>query len=335
MIANIAPSRGLRAAVAAAVLCAAALGAHDAGAQEKPDILGAILALRAVVPADARTAETLGTERNGTGVVIDSNGLVLTIGYLILEASEVTLHDGAGGATAAQVVGYDHRTGFGLLRALKPLGNPLRFGNSQALEALQPVLVVGRGDTEIVSVAQVTARKEFAGSWEYLLDNAIFTAPAHRRHSGAALVNIAGELLGIGSLVLPQQVAGVGMIAGNMFVPIDALKPILADLIAGGRPSGSFQPWLGLAPEEVRGHLFVERVSPDGPAEAAGVKPGDLILGIDGQTIGDMATFFRRTWSLGPAGVEVPLDIVRAGVPRRVVVKSADRHAWLRVKRSY
>ena len=331
------PPRAMRAmAMGAATWVALALGwLASAHAQDAERISGAVMGLNAKVPGDARTAPTLGTDRTGTGVVIDSTGLVLTIGYLILEASEVTLVDAGGVKTPAEIVGYDHRTGFGLVKALNPVGKPLALGNSAQLKERDTALIVGRDGQEHVSIAQVIARKEFAGSWEYLLENAIFTAPAHPRHSGAALISAEGELLGIGSLFLPQQVPGVGIVPGNMFVPVDALKPILADLIAEGRPAKGSQAWLGLAPEEVRGHLFVERVSPGGPAEAAGIKPGDLIVGVAGERPADMAAFFKRVWALGPPGTEVPLDIVQGSTPRRVVVKSADRYAWLKLKRSY
>jgi S1-C subfamily serine protease len=317
--------------VLAAFLVAGAASQATAQTLSK-DFLNAVVGVSTEIPAQARTAALLGTKRAGSGVVIDGSGLVLTIGYLILEAASVTVVDAAGASIPAQIVAYDHQTGLGLVRALRPIASPpMAFGRSDDLKELNPVIVVGRDEGERIVPARVTSRREFAGSWEYIMENAIFTAPAHPNHSGAALIGLDGKLLGIGSLIVAQSLPGIGLVQGNMFVPIDALKPILADLLAEGHQNKPRQAWLGLAPEEVRGKLFVTRVSPDGPAEKAGIKAGDIIIGVGGVPVGDMATFFRKVWSLGPAGTDVPLDIIQGSEVRRILVRSSDRYAWLRL----
>src|SRR5512136_1438984 len=255
--------------LALAVLCIALVVPAHAG-QSAEEILKAVVKIRATVPKDARTATTLGTEREGNGVVIDSKGHILTIGYLIVEAETLEVTTGEGKTIGASFVGYDHDTGFGLLKANKPLGiTPMKLGKSSEVKQGDPILMAGHGGTESVQAGRVIARKEFAGYWEYLLEDAIYTAPAHTGFGGAALIAPDGKLLGIGSLLTQVIIPGFGSIACNISVPIDLLHPILADLIAKGRTSRAPRPWLGLNAEEAHGRVFVVRVTAGGPAEKA------------------------------------------------------------------
>jgi serine protease DegQ len=309
----------------------AAAGARAQGVERNP--LDGVVQVSAKIRADARTADTLGTEREGSGVVIDSNGLILTIGYLILEASEVNVVTGAGKTpVSAEIVAYDHESGFGLLRAREPLGvKPLALGDSAALRPRQPVLVVSRrGDFDAAGV-YVVDQRVFAGYWEYLLEDAIFTAPPRGDFSGAALIDEGGRLVGIGSLVVNDAGDEGRPIPGNMFVPINQLKPILGDLLANGRRSDPPHPWLGVTLEEHRGRVFVMRVTPDGPAAGAGIEPDDLILGVDGVPVDGLIDFYRKLWNLGDAGVEVPLNLLQGNSPRTLNVRSGDRYRFLRL----
>ena len=323
----------IRGSLLAATLVAAlaALG-RDAHA----DPLDAVVGVRAVIPNDARTAEVLGTERAGSGVVIGADGLVLTIGYLILEAisAEVVLRGER--VVPAEVVAYDYDTGFGLLRALSPIAiAPIEFGRSADLTERNEVLVAGFGGPQPVIGAVVVSRRDFAGYWEYLLPNAIFTAPPHRAFGGAALIGRDGRLLGIGSLIVGDAAEPEQPLPGNMFVPIDALAPIFEDLLAGGRSRAPPRPWLGLYSENLRGRVFVNRVAPDGPAAKAGIAEHDIIVAVKGEPVRDMADFYRKLWALGPAGVEVPLTLLTAQGITQVAVESADRYDYLKIKSSY
>ena len=300
------------------------------------EIFKAIVGIRAEIPLDARTARSLGTEREGSGVVIESPNLVLTIGYLILEASAVGVVAPDGQIVRCEIVAYDHATGFGLLRADRPLGvEPLRLGDSTDLAAGAPVLAVSAAGPQPITPTRVVDRRTFAGYWEYLLENAIFTAPPQPFFGGAALLGRDGRLLGIGSLMVNDAVVGAGEAPGNMFVPIDALKPILADLIARGRSASKPHPWLGVYTAESEGQIFVTRTATGGPGEAAGVEPGDIIIGVGGIPVRDMADFLRKVWSRGDAGTVVPLDIRRTDDDRddvvRIEVHSADRYDWLKL----
>jgi S1-C subfamily serine protease len=302
--------------------------------------LDSVVAVRASVPPDARTADSLGTEREGSGVVIGPDGLVLTIGYLILEAisAEITLQDRR--IVPAEVVAYDYETGFGLLRPLGDTGLPaVQLGESAVLHQDNPVLVASFGASDAgapdATAAYVVSRREFAGYWEYLLPDAIFTAPPHLSFGGAALLGPDGRLLGIGSLFVSDAASPGAQMAGNMFVPIDALKPILEDLRVAGQSQGPRRPWLGVYTEEVRGHLFVRRVAPGGPADAAGLRANDVILGVDGGPVEGLADFYKRVWALGGPGVEVPMTVLSGGRVQDLAITSGDRYDYLKLNPSF
>ena len=298
--------------------------------------LESVVGVEARVPADARTARSLGTRREGSGVVIDAKGLVLTIGYLILEADSVDIVLPGERKVPAEVVAYDYDSGFGLLRALGRLElEPVELGSSAGAVIDSQTLVVSSGFRQDLTPAMVVSRREFAGYWEYLLTSAIFTAPPHQGFGGAALFGPDGRLLGIGSLFVGDAAAEDQPLPGNMFVPIDELKPILDDLLAKGRRSGPQRPWLGITTEEVRGRLFVSRVSPGGPAAAAGVMPGDIVISVKQEPVRGMADFYRKVWALGDSGVDVPLTLLKGDGLAEVGVTSGDRYDYLKLKPSY
>ncbi len=296
-----------------------------------PDVAAAIVKLGIRVPAHARTAQTLGTEREGTGAVISEGGLILTIGYLLLEATSILVLTSDGRVLPATVAGFDHATGFGLVRAAQPVAcRPLEFGDSLHLDELQPALVVTHPAAGGLSSVSVTARRSFTGWWEYALDNAIFTAPARDNHSGAALLDAEGRLLGVGSLFVGDVLDTGAAFPGNMFVPIDLLAPILGELESHGRRRASPRPWLGVYSEELRGHVVITQTLPDSPAARAGVKRGDVILAVGNEAIGSQAEFYRLLWASGDAGTVVALKLWRDNTVREVVLASIDRMAYLR-----
>jgi S1-C subfamily serine protease len=291
-------------------------------------ILRSVVGVRAHVPEDAFTASTLGTRREGSGVVIGDNGLVLTIGYLITEAEEIWLTTQDGRVVPAHLVGYDQATGFGVVQALDRLDlRPVEFGDAASAEIGEPVVIAdGRGQTV---QANIVARQEFAGYWEYLLDEAIFTAPAHPSWGGAALLNADGKLLGIGSLHL--QMSQDGEVSDiNMVVPIDLLPPILGDLLSRGRVDKPPRPWLGTFSAENNGRVVVMSVTEGGPAAQAGVQPGDIISEVKDAEVEGLADFYRKLWASGPAGSEVPMRIIRNGRESWLRIRSADRGDFLK-----
>jgi S1-C subfamily serine protease len=292
---------------------------------------GAVVSVRTRALGNARSANTLGTERTGSGVLIAPSGLVLTIGYLILEADQVEVTDSSGLSMPASVVAYDHATGFGLLRTIGPMKpKPITLGDSGHVEQLDRLMIAT--GSEGVSVATVVSRRTFAGYWEYLIDGAIFTAPPRTDHSGAALIDKDGELVGIGSLLVLDAMTPGERLPGNMFVPIDILKPVLQEMITTGRQKGGRRPWIGINSAEDDGRLRVLRVTADGPAEKAGVRAGDLILSIGGQKVRDLPDFYRKLWSAGEPGTEVSITILQGADLRDVQIKSIDRLDFLRRK---
>ena len=293
--------------------------------------LSCVVGLRTIVPADAFTADTLGTERAGNGVFIRGNGLVLTIGYLITEGETlwITLNDGR--SIPGHVLGYDQETGFGLVQALAKLDVPaLAIGESTAASIGERVVVGGFGGRQRSVAARIVAKQEFAGYWEYVLDEAIFTAPAHPNWGGTALIGPAGDLLGVGSLQLQHAVEKGQTQNINMMVPIDLLKPIVDDLMKFGRRNAPPRPWLGLYATEVDDRLVVVGLADRGPAKKADLRTGDIILSVAGKEVRDLASFFRRIWAQGEAGVDVPLSIYRDGETMECKVKSSERNRFLK-----
>ena len=285
------------------------------------------LSIKAV--PDARTADNLGAEREGTGVVFGEKGLILTIGYLILEAGSILVVAGDGRVYPASVVGYDHATGFGVLRAGIDC-RPLEVGSSADVRELATVLVAAHGAAGGASRACVVSRRRFTGWWEYMIEGGIFTAPPRFEHSGAALLDADGRLVGVGSLWVSDALEIGAAFPGNMFVPIDLLKSLLNDLLATGRRREPPRPWLGVYSEEVQGHVVVTRVLPQSPAEQAGLARGDIILGVGGQAVGRQSEFYQRLWSSGDAGTPVVLHVLHKKTVRQLTVRSMDRMAFLR-----
>jgi S1-C subfamily serine protease len=307
--------------------------------QPKPDdydydldqALSAVVGVKAIIPSDAFTAETLGTERAGNGVLIREDGLVLTIGYLITEAETVWLSYSGGRAVPGHVLAYDQETGFGVLQALGRLDLPaLSLGNSKAAEIGERVVVGGAGGRQRAVAARIIAKQEFAGYWEYVLDEAIFTAPAHPNWGGTAVIGAAGDLIGIGSLQIQQAAAQKRLEDVNMVVPIDLLKPILNDLLTIGRPNRPSRPWLGIYATEVGNNVAILGLASRGPGQQADLRAGDIVLSVAGSKVSDLAGLFRRVWALGQAGVEVPLLINRDGKTLELRVRSTDRRRLLK-----
>ena len=292
--------------------------------------LDSIVQVRAEIPEDAFTAPILGTERIGNGVVIRDDGLVLTIGYLITEASTIWLTTRKGTVVGGFPIAYDQVTGFGLVQPLGRLGvDAIARGSASTCRVGENVVVASHGGREHALKATIFAKREFAGYWEYLLDEAIYTAPAHPQWGGAALIGATGDLLALGSLLV-QEKLDAGILQGNMLVPLDLLDPILDDLLKLGRPDRPVRPWLGMYTSDANGRLAVAGVAPGGPAAKAGVKAGDLIVGVAGAKPASLGDLWRRVWALGAAGVEVPLRIVRNKGTRDLVLRSADRADFLK-----
>ena len=292
--------------------------------------LDAMVLLRAEVPEDAFTASILGTERAGNGVVIGENGLVLTIGYLITEASVIWLTTTKGTVVGGTVLAYDQATGFGLVQPLGKLGvKPIERGSAASIRVGENVVVAGHGGRAHALKATVFAKREFAGYWEYVLDEALFTAPAHPQWGGAALIGADGRLAALGSLLVQEKI-DAGTIQGNMLVPIDLLTPILDDMVKTGRVQRPPRPWLGMYTTEAGERLVIAGLAPGGPAERAGARVGDAVLEVAGAKPKTLADLWRKVWDLGPSGAVVRLKLARNGKINEVRIASADRADFLK-----
>jgi len=330
--------------LASAAVAASAPGPTSSDAAAAPpaaDPTRAVVGVHALVPPEARSARTLGTERDGSGILIRDDNLIVTIGYLLMEAHTVEVIAADGRRIPAAIVAYDAESGFGLVRPVRGIeASPVRLGDSDAIKSADQVIALSRaGGQALASAARVMSRRTFAGYWEYLLDNAIFTAPPHPTFGGAALLTEDGSLVGIGSLFVNDSAEAETLSPGNMFVPINALKPILAELAEKGGRSSPPKPWLGVYSAETQGRIVVTRVADDSPAKAAGLRAGDSIVGIDGRKVQGLADLYRRAWALGPAGVDVPLDVLKArgdeAKIERITIRSIDRAKWLRTHKGF
>jgi S1-C subfamily serine protease len=297
--------------------------------------LRSVVLVHAEIPDEAFTASILGTERIGHGTVIGTDGLVLTIGYLITEAESIWLTTQDGRVVPGHALAYDQVTGFGLILPLGPLDvPPIERGCTAGTGVGDSVIVLGHGGLEHSLDARVIARREFAGYWEYLLEDALFTSPPHPQWGGTALVGQDGRLLGVGSLLV-QETIGTETLDANMFVPIDPLEPILEDMKRLGRPARSPRPWLGMYATPMQGNLVVGALTQGGPAHQAGVQLGDVVLEVAGEPVSDLADLFRRVWSTGCAGAEVPLTLARGKSTSRIRITSADREDFLHKPRRH
>jgi S1-C subfamily serine protease len=299
--------------------------------------LRSVVNIEAEIPADAFTAGTLGQERAGSGIVIRDDGLVLTIGYLVTEAEDVVIIDDRGRATPAHPIAIDQESGFALVQALAPIDLPaLPLGTSAAVGVGEPVVMAGGGGARRFACrARVVAKQEFSGYWEYHINEALFTAPAHPLWGGAGLIGPDGRLIGVGSLHV-QQSDGRGHTQDvNMSVPIDLLTPVLDELLTFGRRNKPAKPWLGLYSTESGGRVVVADVAETGPAAAAGLRSGDIVSSVRDASIETLADFYREIWGCGSAGTEIPIEIVRDKRSLWVRVKSGDRTTYLRKPRMH
>ncbi|HYC37789.1 MAG TPA: S1C family serine protease [Usitatibacter sp.] len=307
--------------------------AEEAAYQKLIEAASAVVGVKVKALANARSNDTLGQERTGSGVLIGKDGLVLTIGYLILEADQVEVTDAEGQTVPGAVVAYDHATGFGLVRPIGKLApKPIRLGTAAPVSQLDRLMIVTGGSEQAVSIATVVSKRRFAGYWEYLIDDAIFTSPPRLDHSGAALINKDGELVGIGSLFVMDALTPGERLPGNMFVPVDLLKPILDELVKTGGQRESRRPWLGVNSLEEDGRVKVMQVNEESPAAHAGLEAGDIILSVDGQPVESLEKFYRAVWNRGEAGAELRIKVLHGVQTKEVTVRSIDRREFMRKK---
>ena len=325
--------KSLLAAVFAASLLSAPAPAETGSLEE---LISAVVKIKTHINPEGRTVQGLGRDREGTGILIDADGLILTIGYLMVEAyaAEVITNDGR--TLPASIVGYDHETGFGLLRTIEPLKiKPFTLGKIADVKEKDVVVVASGGGASNVVPALVVSKREFVGNWEYLLEEAIYTSPPHPSWSGAALINREGKLIGVGSLIVGDAAGTKENNPGNVFVPIDRLAPILGDLLTEGRPSGPGRPWLGMNADDTHGRLMVGRVTPGGPADKAGVKRGDVIISVNGEATTSLPDFYRKVWSKGGAGAVIGLDVRNNNTMQHFDIQSINRLDHLKLKSTF
>jgi len=296
-------------------------------------VMQSVVAIQARTDDDANSARTLGQRRQGSGVVIGPD-LVLTIGYLLIEAQSVDLIDHQGRRVPAHVKAVDTVSGFGLVRSLVPLRlEPVPLGDSDAVKVPAKVLTLGQGEGELTEL-QVVSRKPFAGNWEYLLESPLMTLPAVNNWSGAGLFDEDGQLIGLGSLLVPDVFGDSKPMPGNLYVPLNELKPQLVELLRNGKRTGPAQSWLGISSQAVRGGgLMVQRVTPESPASQAGIQAGDVLVALQGRAIDNLPDFYRQLWTWGPAGSKLEITVKRLGQEKKIQITTGDRTQSMKAPR--
>jgi serine protease Do len=295
----------------------------------------AVVGVQVVAAEDARSAETLGRQRAGSGVVISADGLILTIGYLLLESDTISVITQDNKTVPARAVAYDLATGFGLIRPLVPLRGvkPVALGSAKDItngESLMVSVGTQPGDEADVNMTQLVAKRAFSGYWEYHIDSALFTSPPINNHSGAPLFNQRGELVGIGSLFVADVLGQNPRVPGNMFVPVDLLKPILSEMQQTGTSKLSKRPWLGLTSSEQGGRVQIVRVNKESPAQAAGLEAGDVVLAVDDAKVATLEAFYKKLWDRASPDAQVTLTVLQGAELKTIVLKPVDRMSTMR-----
>jgi serine protease Do len=275
----------------------------------------------------ARSIETLGKHRRGSGVVIGPDNMVLTIGYLMLEAESIQIVTQDNRVLPARAVAYDLATGFGIVKPVLPLRGiaPVALGTQQDLQTGEPVMAATGGEDGDVTMTRLVSKRAFSGYWEYHIEAALFTSPPIDNHSGAPLFNQKGELIGIGSLFVMDALGDNRRMPGNMFVSIDLLKPILSELQQTGTTKKSRRPWLGLTSSEQGGRVQIVRVNRESPAHLAGLQPGDLVLAVDGTKVATLEDFYKKLWEHANPDDEIKLTVLQGADVKVITLKAVDR----------
>jgi S1-C subfamily serine protease len=294
------------------------------------EILGAVVSITAHIPEDAMSADLLGTERSGHGVFIREDGLIVTVGYIVLDAETIWVGTDENTLVPAYLIANDFDSGLALLKPSLPVDvHAVELGSAADLETGEPVFVVGSGGISDTIEARVVAKHEFAGRWEYLLEEAVYTAPVHPGWAGTAMLDGSGRLCGIGSLMLQDPGISTREAPVNLIIPIDTIAPVLNELCQYGRRRTPPRPWLGMLIHEDEEQLLVAGVYRGCPADSAGLRPGDIIVRVCGRPPFSLADFLRRVWARGPAGVSVPLTVLRDSELVEVTVETTERNAFM------
>ncbi|MFT5111544.1 MAG: S1-C subfamily serine protease [Parasphingorhabdus sp.] len=289
------------------------------------DHLHAIVSIRSLVPDNAATAGTLGTVREGVGVRINADGLIATIGYLCLEASEIWITGSNQQTVLGYIVAQDFESGIALLLPSVELGQQyLPLGKLTSGEKGQDLRILNGFDLPPFD-CRLLSISEFSGRWEYLIESALYTLPACDNWGGAALLDDQHNVVGIGSLFLQFPSSSEKPVYGNLFVPTELLLPHLESLIASGRRKTPPRPWIGAFVDEVGSGLEVVGLYTGSPASDAGLETGDRVLNFAGAPLKTLSGFLRTLWSQGQAGTAIPISLERDGEVYDTIIYTVDR----------
>jgi S1-C subfamily serine protease len=283
-------------------------------------VVPATVAVAVEVPETHPSAAILGTERLGTGVVVDRAGLLLTVNYVVIGASsvEVTLLDET--RVDGRVVAHDFASGLAVIEISAHGLAALDLCPSSALGVGQDIFIVAAAgeNKRRANSGMITSIAPFDAYWDYSLDRAITTTAMNPGLGGAPLLDSHGRVAGIASLDLNE----IGRF--TLAIPVDDFLTHRNELLQHGRRvSRPARAWVGLYCYTFRDHVVIAGVLPGTPAEQAGLAAGDVVLTVDGQTIANRHELYSALWLHRPGDV-LEFRVFRNNAVKRLAVPSGD-----------
>jgi S1-C subfamily serine protease len=292
----------------------------DAPVEFVKQLLPSVVNIHATVPKQHPSTRILGDERMGSGLVVDSTGLVLTVSYVVMGASVIDVAPLKGRRTRAEVVAQDFEVGLALLR-VKRQGLPAATLATQAPERGDAVVAVASSGVHEVRVSGgiVTYLGEFEGYWEYLLDRGIVSSAANPGFGGGGLFSMRGHAVGVVYLNL-NEVA-----RSSLAIPVDFYREHSAELLRYGRVvSRPRRAWLGVFAHALDDGVVISGIVPGGPGEKGGLREGDLIMSLNAQEVPTLREFYTSLWRHEP-GERITFEVMRDNAVRRLEITGGDR----------
>jgi S1-C subfamily serine protease len=298
----------------------------DASVELVRHLTECVVNIQTTVARDHRSVPILGTERMGSGVVVDPAGLILTVNYVVMGGQTVQVSFLRGRRVRAEIVAQDFEIGLALLRIKRQGLTAATLRVEGELERGEPVVAVASTGAQERRVAGglVTYLGEFEAHWEYLLERGIVSNAANPGFGGGGLFTLTARLAGIVSLNLNE------LIRNSLSIPVEHYREHERELLRYGRVvSRPRRAWLGVFAHVVEEGIVVAAVVPEGPGDRGGLREGDLIVSLNAEKLESRRDLYVSLWRHGP-GEPLTFEVMRDSSLRRVLVTSGDRAEFFR-----